>query len=352
MPEGEEPAEGLDAKIAQMLMVGFRGLTLSEADPIAQDVRVRGLGSTVLFDFDVPSGRTVRNIESPEQVRALVGSLQALSEVPLLVAIDQEGGNVARLKEAYGFPPSVSHQYLGALNDPAETYRQASRMAQTLAQLGINLNLAPVVDLLANPDNPIIAGYGRSFSADPQVVVTHALEFIRAHHEQGVLCTLKHFPGHGSSAGDSHLGLVDVSDTWSRTELEPYRRLMAAGAVDAVMTAHVFNANLDPGYPATLSRATITGLLREELGYDGVVISDDMQMGAITTQYGFETAILLAIEAGVDILSFSNNLAYDENIMTRALATIRELVIGGVISEARIDESYQKVMRLKQRLQA
>jgi beta-N-acetylhexosaminidase len=201
-----------------------------------------------------------------------------------------------------------------------------------------------------NPDNPVIAAYERSFSADPDIVTEHALEFTKAHHEQGVLCTLKHFPGHGSSTGDSHRGLVDITDTWSRTELEPYRNIIEAGQADAIMTAHVFNANLDPERPATLSKPTITGILREALDYDGVVISDDMQMGAIAQYYGLEAAIQAAIEAGVDILAFANNSVFVEDVAARAISVIKRLVGDGRVSEERIRESDGRIQRLKSRL--
>ncbi len=347
-PTGQEVS--LEVKIGQMLMVGFRGLEVSDEHPIVQDVRDRHLGGVVLFDYDVPTKTPVRNVESPEQVKALVGALQAVSPTPLLIAIDQEGGKIRRLKEKFGFPPTVSAQYLGTMNDLALTRQQATAMAETLAQLGINLNLAPVVDLNTNPDNPIIGQLERSFSADPDVVTNQALEFIKAHHDHGVLCTLKHFPGHGSSTEDSHLGLVDVTATWSSTELEPYASLIEAGEADAIMTAHVFNTELDPDYPATLSKPIITGLLREELGYDGVVISDDMQMGAIADHYGFETAIQATIEAGVDIIAIANNSVYEEDIAARTTSLIKQLVQDGAISEARLDESYQRIQRLKSKL--
>jgi beta-N-acetylhexosaminidase len=335
-----------------MLMIGFRGLEVNNEHFIMQDIRKRHLGGVVLFDYDIPTQRAVRNIESPSQVKALVASLKSVSAMPLLVAIDQEGGVVTRLKERHGFPPTVSHQRLGELNDLETTHKHATLVAKTLADLGINLNLAPVVDLCANPDNPIIARYERCFSADPLVVSDHALQFIQAHHEQGVLCALKHFPGHGSSTADSHLGLTDVTNTWSRVELEPYGRIIKAGQADAVMTAHVFIANMDDRYPATLSRVTIRGILREELNYDGVVISDDMQMGAIVSHYGFEVAIRKAIEAGVDMLVFANNSVYEEDVAGRAIEVIRGMVQAGIISEARIDESYRRIQRLKSRLPA
>ncbi len=345
-----EQQVSLDVKIGQLLMVGFRGLAVDDEHPIMHDIRERHLGSVVLFDYDVPTKSAVRNIESPAQVQTLVAALQRGAAIPLLIAIDQEGGKIRRLKEKFGFPPTVSHQYLGTINELALTHHEATIIAQMLRQAGINLNLAPVVDLNITPANPIIGKLERSFSGDPAIVTKHALEFINAHHEQGMLCSLKHFPGHGSSAADSHLGLVDVTNTWSRVELEPYRKLIGAGAVDAIMTAHVFNSKLDENNPATLSKPTINGILREELKYNGVVISDDMQMGAITKHYGFETAVQAAMESGVDILVFANNSVYEEDIVARTVALIKQLVQQGNLSEACIDTSYQRVQRLKQQL--
>ncbi|RIK27109.1 MAG: glycoside hydrolase family 3 [Chloroflexi bacterium] len=346
-PASATPTVSLATKIGQMLMVGFRGLTVDSQHPIVRDIQVRNLGSVVLFDYDVLSARYERNIASPQQVKELVASLQSFARDPLLVAIDQEGGIISRLHERYGFPPTLSHQTLGERNDPAATRQHAGEMAHTLAGLGINLNLAPVVDLNTNPANPIIAAYERSFGADPQRVAAHAQAFIEAHHAAGVLCTLKHFPGHGSSTADSHQGFVDVTETWSRQEVIPYQSLIEAGLADAVMTAHVFNAQLDPEYPATLSHPTITGLLRKELGYDGVVISDDMQMEAIRSHYGFETAVHKTLEAGVDLIAIGNNLVYEEDIVARTVSVVTQLVENGAISEARIDASYRRVQRLK-----
>jgi beta-N-acetylhexosaminidase len=339
----------LEAKIGQMLMVGFRGMAVNETDFIVRDIRQHHLGGVILFDYDVVKKTPVRNIESPAQVKALAASLQKISPTPLLIAIDQEGGMIARLKEGRGFPPTVSHRTLGRADDLRMTLEQTGRLAATLADLGIGLNLAPVVDLCTNPDNPVIAKLDRCFSADPEKVTRHALSYIAAHHQQGVLTTLKHFPGHGSSRNDSHQGFTDVTETWSATELEPYARIIASGQIDAIMTAHVFNARLDAQDPATLSPATISGLLRGKLGFAGVVISDDMQMGAIVDHYGFETAIRKALQAGVDVLVFGNNLDYDEKIVPRAIAVIRSLIDSGAISEARIDQSYRRIMRLKSR---
>lgn len=344
------PEVNLDMKIGQMLMVGFRGLELDVAQSIVKDIQERFLGGVVLFDYDVPARSPVRNIESPDQLKSLSAALQSLAPIPLLLATDQEGGQIRRLKQQHGFPPTVSAQYLGTVNDLTLTYQQAAAMAETLAQVGINLNLAPVVDLNTNPDNPIIGRYERSFGAAPDTVTNHAREFIKAHHSQGVLCTLKHFPGHGSSTGDSHLGLVDVTNTWSPAELEPYAHIIKAGLADAIMTAHVFHTGLDPDYPATLSKPIITGILRENLHYDGVVISDDMQMGAIANHYGFETAIQATIEAGVDIIAIANNSVYEDDVVARTVTVIKKLLQNGKIEEARLDESYQRIQRLKRKL--
>jgi beta-N-acetylhexosaminidase len=349
-PQLTMPKANLEVKIGQMLMVGFRGLAVDDDHPIVQDIQDRFLGGVVLFDYDVPSRTPVRNIESPAQVMELVAALQTISPLPMLVAIDQEGGQISRLKEEFGFPATVSAQYLGTRNDLALTHEHATAMAVTLAQLGINLNLAPGVDLNTNPNNPIIGRFERSFSADPDIVTNHALEVIKAHRQQGVLCTLKHFPGHGSSTGDSHLGLVDVTNTWTPTEPEPYDNIIKAGEADAIMTGHVFNAHLDPEYPATLSKPTITGILREKLNYDGVVISDDMQMGAIANDFGFETAVQASIEAGVDIIAIANNSVYEEDVVARTVALIKQLVQNGKISEVRIDESFQRIRRLVSKL--
>jgi beta-N-acetylhexosaminidase len=337
----------LRERIGQMIIAGFRGLEAGPGRLIAEDIAERHLGGVVLFARDVPANSPTRNIESPEQVLALTAQLQSYAATPLLIAVDQEGGLVARLDERHGFPATRSAAELGARDDVDVTYEAGAAIAATLAEAGINLNFAPVVDLNVNPANPVIGALGRSFSADPEAVARHAAAFIRGHRERGVITTLKHFPGHGSSTADSHLGFVDVTDTWSDIELEPYRRLLGEGLVDLVMTAHVFNANLDPTYPATLSHATITGLLRGDLGYGGAVVSDDLQMAAITSQFGFETAVLAAIDAGIDLLLFGNNLVYDETIVARVIDLVEGFVAGGLISEARIDQSYARIMALK-----
>ena len=350
-PGGAFPGNpDLDFKIGQMLKIGFRGMSVDESSHIRRDLQQYHLGGVVLFDYDVPNGEPVRNVESEPQLRDLVRQLKELSSVPLLVTIDQEGGRVARLKPTRGFPPTVSHQYLGAAGHQDSTRVYAGLIAMTLARNGINANLAPVVDVNLNPENPIIGGIGRSFSSEPEKVAEHAAWFIDMHHNLGIKTTLKHFPGHGSSEDDSHLGLVDVTGLWSEKELIPYRRLIEKGMADMIMTAHIFNSNWDSDYPATLSKNVITGMLRGDLGFEGVVMSDDMQMEAIRSHYGLETAVRQAILAGVDILSFANNSVYDADIVPKVHKIIRNLVADGVIYESRIDESYHRILKLKKEL--
>jgi beta-N-acetylhexosaminidase len=355
--EPSPAAIGLEAKIGQMLLVGFRGTSQATATQVLDDIRTRSLGGVLLFSTDQPTGDPVRNIVSPDQVSALTAALQvaaAESEAatPLIVAIDQEGGRVARLDEAHGFPSTESAAALGKRNEPDHTRRVGRRIAATLRNAGVNLNLAPVVDLNVNPGNPIIGALDRSFGADPTLVIEQARASVTGHHQVGVMTTLKHFPGHGSSTADSHLGVVDISDTWSDTELAPYRGLISADLADSILTAHVFNDQLDADHPATLSRSTIEGLLRGALGYDGVVISDDMQMGAIRQAYGYEEAVRLALRAGVDVLTIANQQRFEARIVERTIQIVVGLVASGQLEEERIDQSWRRLSRLKARLAA
>jgi beta-N-acetylhexosaminidase len=342
-------ADSLDVRIGAMLMSGFRGLVPTEE--ILGMLREQHLGGVVLFDYDVERKEAVRNVASPEQLRSLIAALQAEVQYPLLVAVDQEGGRVSRLKERYGFPASVSQQQLAMTGDTAVTAAQAHRTGQLLRGLGFNVNFAPVVDVNSNPGNPIIGMLQRSYSSDPDSVAIHARAAVIAMREEGVMPVPKHFPGHGSSSGDTHEGFVDVTDSWDSSELLPYRALIGEGLVDMLMTAHIVQRKLDQQYPATLSHRIIDGLLRAELGFDGVVVTDDMQMKAIAGEYGFETALRRAIEAGADVLLFGNNTGrYEPRIAAKAHAAIRRMVENGRISRDRIEQSWRRITSLRQRL--
>ena len=340
----------LDEKIGQMLMIGFRGLEVDTNSQIVKDLMNQLIGGVVLFDRDVALGSNIRNIQSPNQVSNLIQSLNKYSKQQIFVAVDQEGGKVNRLKMQYGFPYHVSQQYLGNLDNADSTAFYGNQTGKTLYNLGFNVNFAPVVDVNINPESPAIGKIERSFSANPDLVIKHSNILIDNLHQNNVLATLKHFPGHGSAGNDSHTGFTDVTNTWQESELIPYRELIKQNKADFVMTAHIFNSKLDPDYPATLSKKIIDGILRKNLQFDGVVISDDMNMKAITEYYGLESAIELSINAGVDILIFANNLIYDELIAQKAIDIVKEKIKSGKISINRINESYNRIIKLKKKL--
>lgn len=344
---GSEPA--LEQAVGQMLMVGFRGERLEgEAAAMLRDIKP---GGVVLYDYDGPTkGELTRNIASREQLRALIAELQAQAETPYFIAIDAEGGYVNRLKSKYGFAVDVpSAQEMGAA-DPASTAAIADALAREMKDIGVNWNFAPVVDVNINPESPAIGAIERSFSGDPGVVAAHARAFIDAHRAQQIITALKHFPGHGSAAGDTHLGVADVTDTYQRAaELAPYMALIGEGYDSPIMTAHIVNRNMDAdARPATLSRAIMTTLLRDEIGFEGVVISDDMQMGAIVEEYGLADAAIAAINAGVDIVMLANQQGeYDLGRVYRVRDAILQAVADGAISEERIRQSAERIAALK-----
>lgn len=341
-----QQGDSLDLKIGQMLLIGF---PKAEADrQVLEEIRRGKVGSIIIFEKNIPAKNSFVGLKK------ITWTYQKASPIPLFICIDQEGGRVNRLKDKYGFPRSITAEAMGKANtlDSVRFYSEAT--AATLAGLGINVNFAPVVDLASNPDNPIIARYGRAFSADEDSVTLLAKEFIKAHRRFNVLTSLKHFPGHGSSKADTHLGIADVTNSWEERELKPYQVLIDSGYADAIMTSHIVNKNLDSqGHPGTLSDDILTGILRNKLHFDGVVFTDDMQMHAITKHYGLEEAIRLAIQAGVDIMTFSNNISgSDERTVDKVHSIIRGLVKRGVISEARIDESFDRIMRAKRQMMA
>ena len=341
--------DSLDLKIGQMIMVGFRGTRVDEGSKIIHLIKNVHLGGVWLVDNDGPMGHTIGNIESPGQIKKLIQKLQNASEIPLFVSIDAEGGEVIRLKEQYGFPATLSAQYLGEQNDLSLTRQQSLKIAKTLKRLGFNFNLSPVLDLNKNLNNQALGKKQRCFSDDANTVIQHAIRVIEAHHDQGIICAAKHFPGHGSARDDSHVDSVDVSETWSEDELMPYKELIRKGLLDTVLTAHVFLHRFDSRYPATLSKNILTGVLREKLKFHGVIISDDMNMGAIKENFNYENALELALNAGVDIILQSNVNHYDEKIAEHTIEIIKKLVRSGRVNSKIIDESFNRIMELKQK---
>lgn len=355
MPEPAPPPAPSTLAVADLLLVGFRGIQVEGNDEIHSLVCDVKVGGVILFERDVATG-TPRNIVSPEQVGRLTRDLQALAlrcaGRPLLIAVDNEGGAVMRLSARLGYLPSPSARELGAAGDLALTELEARRMGGALREAGINWNLAPVVDVAVNPANPVIVAPGRAYSADADRVTAQARAFITGMHAAGILTALKHFPGHGSSRGDSHAGFTDVTDTADAVvELAPYRALIAEGLADSVMTAHVFNRRLDPWDPATLSRFTVSRILRGWLGYHGVVVSDDLLMGAIIQNYGLEEAAVLALAGGVDVLLVSHNTGrIEDRAAQRVVWAVERAMAAGKLSPARVAEALAHVAALRSRL--
>jgi len=333
--------------LGQLFILGFQGEVVTNRHPIVADITERNLGGVILFDRLLAKGLKTNNIISATQVRNLTKSLRKIAGNQLIIGIDQEGGQVARLTGKEGFPVSASPAELGKKDDIVLTGIHALAVADMLKSLGINLNLAPVVDLNIFPDNPIIGALNRSFSNKAQSVVQHAKVWIQTHSSRNIISCLKHFPGHGSSRNDSHLGFVDISKTWSREELNPYAELIKLRLADVIMTGHLFNRSLDSQYPATLSWKTVTGLLRKELRYEGVVITDDIQMRAIADQYGLEEIIVRTFSAGVDMIIIGNNLDYDPEILEKAVKMTLHCLKKGYLQEKMLVAALNRIRQLR-----
>ncbi len=338
-----------EQKIGQMIMVGFAGLQLDPNHSLISALRDGLVGGLVFFDKDFQS-KQIRNIESPPQTKSLISRISLVSLFPLFFAVDEEGGQVARLSSKNGFFDFPSHSALGASNDSAFTSEVAESIAQLLEETGFNVNFAPVVDLAINPQNTVIVQKERSFSNNPEVVFGHSSVFIEEHIRRNILPVAKHFPGHGSSSMDSHFGWVDVTKTWSPVELRPYELLRKENLLFAVMVAHIYNKSFDSNFPSSLSHVWVEEILRKEIGFSGVVFSDDLQMKAISDNFSFEESIELAINAGVDILLFANQLDFDKNLHSKILQTVLHLVETNKVPKHRIEESFSRIKHAKQRI--
>ena len=345
-------ATGIEQKIGQMLMVGFFGTNVKPESQICQDIQNYNLGGVILFDYNPIDKNKPKNIKSKSQLTKLTKQLQNCSlDGKLLISVDQEGGRVQRLKHKYGFYgkfPGAKEMGQKSIDNANVVY---SSMGKELHNVGINFDLAPVVDLSLNPKNVVINKLGRSYGEEPKKVAEYASVFISQMHKNSVLTSIKHFPGHGSSVGDSHKGFVDVTNDWQEKELEPYQILIEKNNIDTIMVAHVFNANIDKRYPASLSSKTITDKLRNKMGYTGVVITDDLQMNAIDKEYTLRDTLRLAINAGDDILLFGNQLNPRDTLSTKKLVSIViDLINNGDISVANIEESYDRIQKLKKKI--
>ena len=345
LPAFSQAPDILDIKIGQMILIGMPKAELDEK--VLEEVKSGKVGALIFFEKNIPN-----RPNAFASVKKMTWTYQHAAPIPLFICIDQEGGKVNRLKEKYGFTRSITAAAIGkyASMDSVRFYAEAT--AATLAGLGFNVNFAPTVDLAINKDNTVIVKPERSYSSDPDTVIMMAKEVIKEHRKFGVITSLKHFPGHGSSKADTHFGVADVTNTWSERELKPFKVLIDEGYADGIMTSHIVNKNLDAkGLPGTLSKDILDGILRKKLGYGGVVFSDDMQMHAISKNYGLEETIRLAINAGVDIMCFSNNIqGSDVRTVDKVHDIIKMMVARGEITPKRIDESYRRIIQLKNKL--
>jgi len=316
-------------EIANMFMIGFEGKSLAADSQIMRDICDHGLGGVILFS---------KNIGSRSQLKALTSKLSSCTHKPL-IATDQEGGKVRRIRYGTEYPRAS----IVALKGTRYAKRLYRQMAAELHSLGINYNLAPVADLDIESKNYIIHKLGRSYGADPKIVRRYNDIFIKMMKKNNILTALKHFPGHGSSLGDTHQGLVDVSKTWTKKELIPFQNREA----DSVMIAHVVNRKIDPSsLPMSLSRKAIELLRRRNKNI--VAVTDDLQMGAIRKHYKPKEVIMMAINAGNDILLFGNQLSRENKVNTRQLINIvRELLKEGSISESSIKNANRRINRMR-----
>ncbi|MFN0262553.1 glycoside hydrolase family 3 N-terminal domain-containing protein [Tepidamorphus sp. 3E244] len=340
-PHVARAAAGLAPLIGSMLMLGFLGADRSAAwaQRLARQVGAGEAGGVVFLGH---------NFKSKSGVEGLAKMFaEANSGTKALISLDQEGGAVQRLGSKLGYRSIPRAREVAASMSPKQAQALYASMASEVRAAGFNFNLAPVVDLEVDPANPVVGKWGRAWGRDAQTVTTYARAFLKGHHGKGVACALKHFPGHGSSRGDSHDGFVDISQTWSQAELQPFADL--AGEADAIMTAHLYHSGFvgEADEPVTLSQRAIEGVLRGNLGYRGIVITDDLDMGAIRKRYALDEAVVRAIAAGNDIIMLSNSAKPDENLPARMIATVKAAVDDGRISRGRIEQAHQRIVAMQ-----
>jgi len=331
----------LESMISQMIMVGVGGDESSDkwVKQLHDDIKKDRVGGIILFR---------KNIKNPKELKKLIDSFKKIKTAqPLFIAIDQEGGKVQRLSFKNGFTDYPSAYDIEKNKNLNETYVIYKKLADELKKYGFNVNFAPVVDLNINPNSPAIGAKKRSYSDKEEIVISYASEFVNAQNDAGIISVLKHFPGHGSAVADSHKRLTDVSSTWQYKELKPYYYFAKYKKAKAIMVSHVTLDKFDKNYPASLSKNMINGLLREQLGFDGVVFSDDMNMKAITDIYTLKQAVIKAINAGVDVLVFSSYFTKKSSVIKEVREIMLQAVKSGDIDKKTIENSYRRVKELK-----
>ncbi len=336
----------LQSEIDQLFIIGFRGMTYAKAPELSKALSTTNLGGIILFDYDTPTKKYVRNIQTSSQVTALIKSAQSHAKTPLLVGVDEEGGAVSRLKTIKGYKKTASAAVLGTESDAAVT-KVASGLSVTLKNLGFNMDFAPDLDTNVQPKSPAIGAVGRSFSPDADTVAEKGIAFMGGLKASTIISVGKHFPGHGSALTDTHKGFTNITETYTSQELIPFQKACAAG-LSAIMVGHLFNGSIDPYYPASLSKNHIANLKNIGCG-NALIISDDMDMKAITDIYGRQDSFVLAFNAGIDAVILSNNITtYNPSEYFTARQMVFNAVKKGDILRSRIDEAYQKVQKLKQ----
>jgi beta-N-acetylhexosaminidase len=338
-------AATLEQMAGQMIVIGFEGAKADAPAVVAlRDELADGAIGGVMF--------LKKNVASLADVKAMNAAFRAAApDLVPFITLDQEGGAVERLTKAVGFTEIPTAKAIAAEKTPEQAEAIFARMAEGVADLGFTVNFGPVADLLLNTDNQVIAKFGRSFGADVDTVVAYDEAFIRAHRGAGVLTSLKHFPGHGSSTADSHEGFVDISKSWSPVELEPYRQMIADDLVDMIMVGHLYHGDYDPEglkIPSSLSSAWLEGVLRKDLGFDGVIISDDLEMGAIRDHFTLQQTVTIAVRAGVDVMLFSNTAKYRAGLNREILDILLKEAEADQSFADRIEESYGRILALKQ----
>jgi beta-N-acetylhexosaminidase len=327
----------LDEKIGQMIFSGVDGTGMNaETRRIIKKYHVGGL---ILFG---------NNIESATQTVNFLNDMKTVNAdnpFPLLLGVDEEGGSVTRMPDQVKSLPSS--RSIGQLNDREVAFNVGTILGEQMKELGFNLDFAPVLDVNSNPNNPVIGD--RSFGANPEIVTRLGIQTMKGIQSEGVISVMKHFPGHGDTGVDSHLELPKVDKSYEElTELElvPFKKAISEGA-DVSMIAHILLPKIDKSYPASMSKEVITGILREDLNFNGVVITDDLTMGAITEHYNVAEAAVQTVKAGGDLLL----VAHNPNLVATVFDKLKAAVENGEISEGSIDESVERITHLKAKYQ-
>lgn len=332
-------AADLNEMIGQMIIVGFVGDNVKSKGfkEVLKQVENNEISGVIFFED---------NIKNKEEFLKMTSALKnSKAKYPPFIAIDMEGGYVQRMNENNGFKNFKSAKQISKLTED-EAYKEYFEMAKMLKEADINLNFAPCVDLAVNKES-IIEQKERSYSNDPKVVVKYAKQFIKAHEKNNIITSIKHFPGHGSPSGDTHLGLVDATKTYKEFELYPYLYLANLNDMQTVMISHVYNKNIDERYPASLSYKTIEKFLRVQTNFDGVIITDDLDMGAIRKNYDLYEIVSLSINAGENILLFSNRFEHDKKLVDKINLAIKRGLVDGYILSDNLVNSYERIIKLK-----